>query len=255
MFHIKKLLKMKMKIIFIIAMIVLIYFVQNKKILSSFSPDSTCPIVKKLSPFTLTDIIKDINIRPIGCFTNIKDLYFKSCINPYSKDKKEDSGIRITNYPEDIINLINIVIQNGYDLYGNEIKNIYKGSDYSNLNIKQLSSLGYLSGYRYISIYKNDINEHKNIFFSYGPPQPDRDTDFKSDLPDYQLTPKFNNYTNENENESGKELSCGYPCLKDKQPEIFVENGIKKQYMCGSITYPTIKTPPRYAVYEIYEKK
>jgi hypothetical protein len=61
-------------------------------------------------------------------------------------------------------------------------------------------------------------------------------------------------YTNENENASGKELSCGYPCFKDKKPDTFIENGVEKQYMCGSITFPTIKTPPRYAVYQIYEK-
>jgi hypothetical protein len=34
----------------------------------------------------------------------------------------------------------------------------------------------------------------------------------------------------------------------------FVENGITKQYMCGSVGYPDIKTPPRFAVYHILEK-
>jgi signal recognition particle subunit SEC65 len=214
-----------------------------------------CPVVKKPSLSTVSDIIEDIGIKPVGCFTNIKDLIFESCVNPYSTKKVMDSGIRIINYPEDIVNLINKVIQNGYDLYGNKIKNTYKGTDYSNLNIKELATLGYLSGYRYMSIYKNDLNEKKNIFYSYGPPQSDKDTVMNSDLPNYTLTPKLNNYKNEDENAPGKELSCGYPCFKDKNPEILIENGIQKQYMCGSITFPTIKTPPRYAVYEIYEKK
>jgi hypothetical protein len=213
-----------------------------------------CPVVKKPNISTVSDLIKDIGIKPVGCFTNVADLYFISCVNPYSTKKVIDSGIRITKYPEDIVTLINRVIQNGYDLYGNKIKNNYKGTDYSNLDIKELATLGYLSGYRFMSIYKNDLNEKKNIFYSYGPPQSDQDTIMNSDLPNYTLTPKLNNYTNENENAPGKELSCGYPCFKDKKPETFIENGVQKQYMCGSITYPTIKTPPRYSVYQIFEK-
>jgi len=246
--------KTKLILIIVIILIVSIYWYYHNNY-SKLSNISTCPVIKKPSSFTLTDIIKDIDIKPVGCFTNIADLYFKSCINPYSKNKIEDNGIRIINYPEDIINLINLVVQNGYDLYANNIKNTYKGTDYSNLDIKEIASLGYLSGYRFMAIYKNDINEHKNVFFSYGPPQTDSESESKSDLPDYTTTPKLNNYKNENETGNGKELSCGYACFKDKKPQTFVENGITKQYMCGSITYPTIKTPPRYAVYEIYEKR
>jgi hypothetical protein len=39
-----------------------------------------------------------------------------------------------------------------------------------------------------------------------------------SDLPGYTLTPKLGNYTNEDLKEPGKELSCGYPCLKENKP-------------------------------------
>jgi hypothetical protein len=251
----------KNKFILIILILILIYLLLNKikskleNTNSALQNTNFCPIVKKPSLSTVSDIINDIGIKPVGCFTNIKDLIFVSCVNPYSLKKVMDSGIRIINYPEDIVNLIDKVIKNGYDIYGNKIKNNYKGTDYSNLNIKELATLGYLSGYRYISISKNDLNEKKDIFYSYGPPQNDKDTIMKSDLPNYTLTPKLNNYTNEDENVPGKEISCGYPCFKDKKPEIFVENDIEKQYMCGSITFPTIKTPPRYAIYQIYEKK
>ena len=73
-----------------------------------------------------------------------------------------------------------------------------------------------------------------------------------SDLPNYTLTPRLNNYTNELENDTSKELSCGYPCLPFNKPDTFVDSqGVTRQYMCGSVAYPTIKTPSRYAVYEI----
>jgi hypothetical protein len=76
----------------------------------------------------------------------------------------------------------------------------------------------------------------------------------KSDLPKYTLTPKLNNYTNEEENAAGKEFSCGYPCLPGGNPMTFTENGVTKQYMCGSVAYPNIRTPPRFAVYKITER-
>ena len=68
-----------------------------------------------------------------------------------------------------------------------------------------------------------------------------------------QLTPKLNNYTNEEEKAPDKELSCGYPCLSDGDPEIFNDNDTKRQYMCGSVGYPNIKTQIRFAVYKIVE--
>ena len=35
---------------------------------------------------------------------------------------------------------------------------------------------------------------------------------------------------------------------------VFTENGEVKQYMCGSVGFPDIKTPSRFAVYKIAEK-
>ena len=90
----------------------------------------------------------------------------------------------------------------------------------------------------------------KQIFFSYSPPLYSNSV-LEPDLP-FTLTPPLNGYTDEIENASGKELSCGYPCsYKDGKLQITPDG---KQYMCGSIVHPTIKTPPRYAVYQIYEK-
>ena len=165
-----------------------------------------------------------------------------------------DSGIDIKSYPDDIVSLIERVIKNGYDLYGNKILNKYNKTNYSSLDLIEIATLGYLSGYRYMSISKKNVNdEQKNIFFSYSPPMSsNKEGDIAvSDLPSFTLTPKINQYTNEEENAQGKEISCGFPCLKNGKPQIFNKD---KQFMCGSIVYPTIKTPPRFAVYEIYEK-
>jgi hypothetical protein len=73
-----------------------------------------------------------------------------------------------------------------------------------------------------------------------------------SDLPDYTLTPKLNNYRNEDSDNEEKELACGFPCITNGKPETFIDpKGIVRQYMCGSVNYPTIKTSERYAVYKV----
>ena len=50
----------------------------------------------------------------------------------------------------------------------------------------------------------------------------------KPDLPDHSLT-------------KGNSDVCGHPCNDGSN------------YMCGSIVYPNIKTPPQFAVYHIVE--
>ena len=236
------------KVLLILFIILIIIYFYSKK--SKFG-SATCPVIKKIDSSTLVNIINDISIKPIGCFTNIKDMVFTSCINPYSIIKIQDSGITIKNF--DIINFVKGVINNGYDLYGNDILNKYRGTDYSNLSINEMAILGYLSGYKFMSICKGNLNDNLSTeyFFSYSPPMNSEISgDTKPDLPNYSLTPPLNGYTNENENASGKQISCGYPCLQNGNPQIVNGN----QFMCGSQVFPTIKTPPRYAVYQIFEK-
>jgi len=249
-----------MKILLIIIFILVIFNCNNSKLKSSLSTvNDICPIINKPNFSTVNDPINNINIEPIGCFTNVKDLFFISCINPYSNNQIEDSGIEIINYPNDIINLTKQVIKNGYDLYGNTILNKYRGTDYSNLSLIEFATLTYLCGYRYMSILSNGTDSKHEIFISYSQPMgdlTDNDSIAKPDLPTYTLIPTNGNYAHENNLKSGKELSCGYPCLKDGKPQTFSDNyGTLRQYMCGSVVYPTIKTPPRYAVYKIFEKK
>jgi hypothetical protein len=218
----------------------------------------------------LTEIYKDIGLEPYGCFTSLDEKFFMKQVNPYSKTNVFDSVIVISENrrTEDTKELIQRVMENGFDKYAHYILNKYEKDPegYSkNMNIKEFAILGKLAGYNYLSVYKIDINTRGKIYLSYSPPM-DEQLGFnvtkdeynknltKSDLPDFTLTPKLGNYTNEKEKEPGKELSCGYPCLPYNKPMIFDDSGVTKQYMCGSVAYPDIKTPPRFAVYRIVEK-
>jgi len=231
-----------------------------------YNDSNYCPILKnKPSNTSLTDIFGDIGIVPYGCFTNIKDEFFRSCINPYSKTKIPDGGIFISNYPQDMVQLINNVITNGYNLYGHNLMSKYSGTNYDNLHVQEIATLAKLNGYNYISIYEENENgtpaalnggSTKKIFISYSPPMIDTQSSenvAKSDLPDYTLTPLLGKYRNEENTDKSLQLSCGYPCMSNGKPETFNKDGKEYQYMCGSTAYPSVKTPSRYAVYQIVE--
>ena len=221
---------------------------------------------------TLNEMYRDIYLEPYGCFTNLKDHFFLKKINPYSKQKVFDSGIIISENEttKDMLELINKVIINGYDIYGNSILEKYSGTDFKHVNIEEIGVLGKLAGYNYLSIYKTNLRDRGKIYLTYSPPMESSITEtigpnytidqynshlVKSDLPNYTLTPKLNKYTNEQERAPDKELSCGYPCFKDDEPHTFTDsNGEQRQYMCGSVAYPGIKTPHRYSVYHIAER-
>jgi hypothetical protein len=221
------------------------------------------PEFHKPNRMDLTGIYKDINIEPYGCFSNLDEKFFAKKVNPFSKASVVDSGIVISELKAnaDTIELIQQVISNGFDQFGYNMINKYNG-DYSKMNIKELAILGKLNGYNYISVYKLNENTRGTIYLTYSPPmdtQPElNETDYKKRLTkseNYTLTPKLNNFTNEIEKAPGKELSCGYTCSKNgKDPLTFKESGIEKNYMCGSVGFPDIKTPPRFAVYRIIEK-
>jgi hypothetical protein len=222
---------------------------------------------RKPSKYQLTNYYKDIRLEPYGCFSNLEEKFFLKNLNPYSKDNVYDSGIIIseTNSDNDVKKLITKVINNGYDNYGFHILNKYESipDAYQNISILELAILGKLAGYNYLSIYKINLNTRGKVYLTYSPPL-DKALDYNytndeynktlsvPDLP-YTLTPKVGNYTNEVENAPGKELSCGYPCLPFNKPMIFNDNGVEKQYMCGSVGFPTIKTQPRFSVYKIVE--
>ena len=231
----------------LILVFTLILFYHYNKSTEKFDISPNCPVVKNSNFNTITG---DILIKPIGCYINIIDQFFSSCINPYSTQKNPDNGIWVMYYPNDIIAVINQSINNGFDLYGNKILNKYRGTDYKDLSLIELATLGYFCGYTFISI--TNFNGLNQIFFSYSQPLSTTNGQIaKPDLP-FTLMPKQNGYTNEVENVYGKELSCGNVCLKDNKPQIDPVSG--NVYTCGSILSPTIKTPPRYSVYQIYEK-
>ena len=236
----------------IIVLILWLLFVYNST--SKLEEDVKIPKVTDLNEY-----YDDIFLEPYGCFTNMKDKFFTKKINPYSKLKIYDSGIFLSDKQEEIIDLIKRVIKNGYDIYGHGIMNKYHGKNYNDITIQELAVLGKLAGYNYISVYKTYQNERAKVLFTYSPPMdvslPEKYTKAeyeknlsKSDLPGYVLTANKDAYTNDRDRTPGKELSCGYPCSTKPEKD-------NKVYMCGSVAYPDIKTPPRYSVYHIAEKK
>jgi hypothetical protein len=111
----------------------------------------------------LTEIYKDINLRPYGCFSSLDEKFFMKQINPYSKTNVFDSVVIISENRtnDDTRELINKVMDNGFDKYAHYILNKYDKDPegYSkNMSIKEFAVLGKLAGYNYLSIYKIDIN-------------------------------------------------------------------------------------------------
>jgi len=214
---------------------------------------------------------KEVTIEPYGCFSNVKNMFFQERVNPYSRT----GGEIITSFyisegsNKGIVDLIKNVIKNGYIRFGNKMMKKYNKSGPRSITLLEVAKLGKLSGYHYISVLKNPegSTQYAKVYLTYTPPTTSSslykytsnftDEDFNSiladsDLPEFTLTPKLNNYTNENEPIEGKEISCGFPCITENKPETFTDsNGVVRQYMCGSVNYPTIKTPERYAIYKI----
>ena len=180
----------------------------------------------------LNEIYKDITLEPYGCFSSLDEKFFLK--------KETDSSIIISN-KQDTIDLIKKVNDNGFDIYANKI--LHK--DLDKLDIFELGVLGKLAGYNYLSVYKIDENTQGKVYLTYSPPMDKAEGKLSvSDLPGYTLKSKPGQFTNETEKAPGKELSCGYPC-NPSSGEI---------YMCGSVGYPDIKTPSRFAVYHIKER-
>ena len=209
-------------------------------------------LVQKPSVYRLTDYYKDIKLQPYGCFTQLDEKFFQKQLNIYTNNYDSLLIINDNTSDIDIKALVAKVLDNGYDIYAFKILHKYKGG-YQNISIEEIGILGKLAGYNYLSVYKINETTRGKIYLSYSPPMDELMDDKLTKSLSYTLTPSLNNYTNETEKVPGKELSCGYPCKLDGKPETFNDNGIVKQYMCGSVGFPTIKTPSRFAVYKIVE--
>jgi hypothetical protein len=237
-------------IIAIIGLIIIIFYnsfnVKQPEIKNEFN------LVQKPSAYQLTEYYKDIKLQPYGCFSELDEKFFQKQLNIYTNSYDSLLIINDDTADIDIKALVAKVLDNGYDIYAFKILHKYQ-SGYQKISIEEIGILGKLAGYNYLSVYKINKSTRGKVYLSYSPPM-DELTDGKlTKSLDYTLTPGLNNYTNETEKAPGKELSCGYPCMLDDKPETFVENGKIKQYMCGSVGFPTIKTPSRFAVYKIVE--
>jgi hypothetical protein len=215
--------------------------------------------IRKPNAYQLTEYYKGIGIEPYGCFSSLDEKFFQKQHNEYTN--VTDSLLIIDDTDRELKQLIMQVIDNGYNIYGFKMLNKYDPDKYRNISIEEVAVLAKLSGYNYLSVFKLDENSRGKIYLSYSPPMDELSQQFdksnlaKSDKPDYTLTPKLNQYTNEEEKAPGKQLSCGYPCTYNGKPLTFKDpDGNVRQYMCGSAGYPNIKTPSRFSVYKIVEK-
>ena len=155
--------------------------------------------------------------------------------------------------------MIQQLIKNGYSKFGNKLLDKINGKkDFKSISLHEYALIGFLNGYRYISIYKDDLHGNNTVYYTYSPPTISStiykygynfsDEEFNSvsttsDLPDHELTPELN----------AKGSVCGHPCFNNDNLETFVDpKGTTRQYMCGSVNHPNIKDPEIYAVYEIF---
>ena len=215
----------------------------------------------------IKDIYKDITIEPYGCFTNLKNQFFLQQINPYSTTQEYDSGIIIDDKDinSKLKNLIITVINNGYDIYGKKLLKEYEKSGYTGVSLLDLGILGKLSGYNYMSISKQDISDLEGfkVYYTYSPPTVSSsiykygynftDEDFESVKTDSEFP--VSSLVKKTGNSNTDSKLCGHPCLLNGKPDTFVDSkGETKNYMCGSNTFPTLKSPELFAIYKIISK-
>jgi hypothetical protein len=202
---------------------------------------------------TFYQTVSNISIEPYGCFSNLEEKFFEKQVNMYSKKGIPDSGIIISRHrtDHDMRDLLDQINENGFGLYANTIFKKYNSVGYNKMSIIEIAVVAKLAGYNYLSIYKIDQHTRGKIILSYSPPLDNIQTKklTASDLPNYTLTPPINGYTHEEARDPGKVLACGYSCVENDKEDTFGDG--KNVYMCGSVAYPNIKTPPRYAVYKI----
>jgi hypothetical protein len=229
-------------VLFLIVFGVLI-FTLFKLINSQFKVKGSIPKEKVIQSPKKTDLVeihKDIYLESYGCFSSLEEKFFaKKLIG-----KEIDSGTVLSNN-SDIQGLVKHVIDLGYDIYGYRMIHKYN-NNYDNITIIELGTLGKLSGYSYISTYNYDEKTRGKVYLTYSPP-----LDKEVDIDDKNQQPSKPEKLDVIAKESSSQNNlCGYQCFS-KDGKLSV-NG--KKYMCGSVGYPDIKTPTRYAVYKILER-
>ena len=193
-------------------------------------------IVSKISSDT-------IKLQPYGCFTNIEDHFFFKKINPFSKIKTFDSGIVISENRnnDDFKDLLNIVSNNGFSKYSDAIKSKYN-QNFKDITLGEIAVLSLYAGYSYISVNKMNYDSPPRIYLTYSPPMNRHNIYGSFNEKDFSKNISKINLPNLKVIASSSDQSCGYHCGPfDKVSD----------YTCGSISDPSIKTPPRVSVYKI----
>jgi len=227
------LLKSKMIILlFFIALFTTTLFVLFNSVSSQFKREE--PPEKLPSVSDVSEIHKDIYLEPHGCFSSLEEKFFATKID----HDKYDSGSILKNN-EDIKRLVEKIINDGYDIFGYKLVNKYN-NNYDNINIIELGILGKLSGYNYISVFSYDESRRGDVYLTYSPPM-DRQLSYEPNNPEFKqfISKSDVNFSLTKDNSS----VCGYPCKGDS-----------KGFMCGSVGFPDIKSPTRFAVYRIAER-
>ena len=212
---------------------------------------------------SVKDPFNDITIKPYGCFINLKNQYFLQESNPYNKLNQLDSGIIIKDDSigkQDLLRLIKTIHDNGYEKYANTLLKKYENKEATAMSLMEYATLGYLNGYKYISLYKTDLRGKGRVYFTYSPPTASsaiykhgydfNDSEYqdiltKPTLPVESLTPLIG--------DNSDSAKCGFPCLSENgEPITFKDSGGNtREYMCGSVNYPSIKDDELWAMYEI----
>jgi hypothetical protein len=200
--------------------------------------------VRNMNPST------DILVKDYGCFRDLDEKFFIKKLNPFTTTNSFDSAFVVSpdTQIQDFEALFTKITENGFAKYIETIKSKYSPKDYKNITIPELGALALFAGYSYISMYRESKFGNLKIYFSYSPPMDKHNIVGQFNTKEYsKLLSKT--HLNNKVIAGNNELQCGYPCTNpDRSPQV---NQDGKVYTCGSINYPTIKSPSIYSVYYI----
>jgi hypothetical protein len=179
----------------------------------------------------IDNINRDITLEEVGCYKDLYTKYFLRKINPFSTQKDFDSGLTISqkSISNDYDKILKVVSTNGFEDFAKSFKKNYS-ANYEKVPLQQLAALALFAGYSYISISKFDENTINEIYLTYSPPMDRHNITGNFTEKEYQqnLTPPI-------------KMDCGFTC------------GDGSTFKCGSVGYPTIKSPSLYNVFKIKE--